>query len=76
MPKPNADAQCDSYAHRPEGCIKRDCCQRCDMILFLRCTKFNVNVCLNKDRNYFKNLHTVWERMSIELELKLKHGIS
>ena len=59
VPAPIPSVRYDSTSHWPEidGNLSR--CRRCDMTCTVKCSKCGVRLCLNKDRNCFKDYHMV-----------------
>ena len=57
---PSAAISKDGYAHWREF---NDSCfrckyRRCGLLTYVQCEKCNVELCLNKERNYFREFHT------------------
>ena len=59
MPAPIPSVRYDSTSHWPEIDGNRSRCRRCDMTCTVKCSKCGVQLCLNKDRNCFKDYHTL-----------------
>ena len=59
VPAPIPSVRYDSASHWPEIDGNRSRCRRCDMTCTVQCSKCGVRLCLNKDRNCFKDYHTL-----------------
>ena len=57
VPSPVADIQFDKVAHWPEIDGNRSRCRKCNMTCTVKCSKCKIGLCLNKDKNCFKDFH-------------------
>ena len=57
VPSPVADIRFDKVAHWPEIDRNHSCCRKCDLTCTVKYSKCKVGLCLNKDRNCFKDFH-------------------
>ena len=56
-PKPICDIRYDGFCHRPEINKKRGRCRICNKTCSFACSKCKIKLCLNKDRNCYKDFH-------------------
>ena len=57
VPKPVVDIRYDGIHHWPEFGDKLNRCRVCSMLSFVSCSKCQIYLCLQKERNCFKQFH-------------------
>ena len=57
VPKPIVDIRYDGIHHWPEFGDKLNRCRVCSMLSFVSCSKCQIYLCLQKERNCFKQFH-------------------
>lgn len=57
VPKPIPDVRYDGLNHWPTFAEKRNRCRLCSILSFVYCSKCNMHLCLQKDRNCFHDFH-------------------
>ena len=57
FPKPAVDIRYDGIYHWPEFGDKRSRCRMCSMLSFVYCSKCQIYLCLQKERNCFKQFN-------------------
>ena len=57
VPSPVADIRFGKVAQWPEVDGNRSRCRKCNMTCTVKCSKCEVGLCLNKDRNCFEDFH-------------------
>ena len=57
VPKPISHVRYDGINHGPTFAEKRNRCRLCSILSFVYCSKCNMHLCLQKDRNCFHDFH-------------------
>ena len=63
VPTPGNDIWYDNIGHWPEAVDKKERCSNCQEYSRMKCMKWNLTLCLLKDRNYFHSFHTNKDNM-------------